>query len=205
VSRYLLSAYPARLRRKHGPELIATMVEMAGPDGRPTRADRLRLMLDGLRERFRLPARRPFAAVAAGLALLIGGALGAAAGSWLGTLTYAELPSAPSFAQQIFPATGTIEADNANHYLSAGETLRSSEQVRQAVDQSHRKLTAEGWQTTPMKTGGIVTGYSFTAIKDGVRLDVHSASDAAQGALWSSRRPGWCWRSRRQPASSPRC
>jgi hypothetical protein len=59
VSRYLLSAYPARLRRKHGPELIATMVEMAGPDGRPTRADRLRLMLDGLRERFRLPARRP--------------------------------------------------------------------------------------------------------------------------------------------------
>jgi hypothetical protein len=36
VSRYLLSAYPARLRRKHGPELIATMVEW--PDrmaGRP--------------------------------------------------------------------------------------------------------------------------------------------------------------------------
>jgi hypothetical protein len=73
----LLVAYPVRLRRRHGAELIATMLEMAGPDGRPTRADRWRLVLDGLRERFRLPPRRPLAAVLllAGLAAVAGAAI----------------------------------------------------------------------------------------------------------------------------------
>jgi hypothetical protein len=180
---HLLSAYPARLRRKHGPELITTMVEMAGPDGRPARSDRLRLVLDGLRERFRPPARRPFAQVAAVLALLIGGALGAAAGSWLGTLGYPAMPEAQTFAQRILPATDKIGAGNASRYLWAGETLHDGTDVRQAVAESRRKLAAEGWQTTPIRFGGIVTGYTYTATKDGLRLDIDSTSDAKQGAL----------------------
>jgi hypothetical protein len=53
----VLAAFPARIRRRHGSELITTLAEMT--DGRPSRTDRLRLVADGLRERFRLPARRP--------------------------------------------------------------------------------------------------------------------------------------------------
>jgi hypothetical protein len=181
--RPLLSAYPARLRRTYGPELIATLTEMAGPDGRPARSDRVRLVLDGLGERFRPPARRPFGRVVAVLALLIGGALGAAVGSWLGTLAYPALPDAQSFAQRILPAGEGIGASNASHYLSAGQTLRDGTDVGQAVEGSRQKLVAEGWQTTPVWFGGIVSGYGFTATKDGVRLDVGSASDPAQGAL----------------------
>jgi hypothetical protein len=178
-----LLAYPARLRRTYGPELIATLVEMAGPDGRPARSDRVRLVLDGLGERFRPPARRPFGWVAAVLALLIGGALGAAAGSFTGTLAYPVMPDAQSFGQRILPAGEGIEGGNASHYLSAGETLRDGTDVGQAVEGSRQKLAAEGWQTTPVRFGGIVSGYSFTATKDGLRLDVDSASDPAQGAL----------------------
>ena len=184
MSRFLLSAYPARLRRTYGPELIATMAEMAGPDGRPTSADRLRLVLDGLRERFRPPVRRPFALVAAVLALLIGGALGAAAGSWLGARAYPALPDAASLAHRVFPATGDIRPSSGPHYLSAGEGLPDGTDVGQVVAESHRKLAAEGWQTTAIRHGGIVTGYTYTATKDGVRLDVTSASDRNQGALW---------------------
>ena len=184
MSRFLLSAYPARLRRTYGPELIATMVEMAGPGRRPTRADRLRLVLDGLRERFRPPARRPFALIAAVLALLIGGALGAAAGSWLGVRAYPALPDASSLAHRVFPALGEIRPSSGRLYLSAGEGLPDGTDVGQVVTESRRKLAAEGWQTTTIKHGGIVTGYTYTATKDGVRLDIGSASDRNQGALW---------------------
>jgi hypothetical protein len=175
---HLLSAYPARLRRTYGPELVATMVEMA-PGGRPGRREQLRLVADGLRERFRPPVRRPFALVLAVLALLIGGALGAAVGSWAGTYGYPALPDA----QRILPA-GEIHADRTSRYVFAGETLQDSAAVRRAVEDSHRQLVAEGWQATPVRFGGLVTGYSYTATKDGVRFDVHSASDPAQGAVY---------------------
>ncbi|MEU8234589.1 hypothetical protein AB0C12_33795 [Actinoplanes sp. NPDC048967] len=174
---HLLSAYPARLRRSYGPELIATMIEMA-PGGRPGRRDQVRLVADGLRERFRPPVRRPFALVLAVLALVIGGALGAAVGSWAGTSGYPALPDA----QRILPA-GEIHADRTSRYVFAGETLPDGAAVRRAVEDSRRQLVAEGWQATPVHFGGLVTGYSYTATKDGVRFDIHSASDPAQGGV----------------------
>jgi len=174
----LLSAYPARLRRTYGPELVATMVELA-PGGRPGRREQLRLVADGLRERFRPPVRRPFALVLAVLALLIGGASGAAVGSWAGTAGYPALPDP----QRILPV-GESHADRTSHYVFAWETLRDSAAVRRAVEDSRRQLVAQGWQATPVHFGGVVTGYSFTAEKDSVRFDVHSASDPAQGELY---------------------
>jgi hypothetical protein len=129
---HLLSAYPARLRRVYGPELVATMVEMA-PGGRPGRREQLRLVADGLRERFRPPVRRPFALVPAGPALLIGGALGAGVGSWAGTFGYPALPAA----QRILPA-GEIHADRTSRYVFAGETLPDGAAVRRAVSAAGR-------------------------------------------------------------------
>ncbi|MFG1604883.1 hypothetical protein [Actinoplanes sp. NPDC049265] len=175
---HLLSAYPARLRRTYGPELIATMVEMA-PGGRPSRREQLRLVADGLRERFRPPVRRPLALVLAGVALLVGGALGAAVGSWAGTLGYPALPDV----QRILPA-GEHQVQRISHYTIAGQTQRDSAAVQRAVEDSHRQLVAEGWQATPVHLGGIVTGYGYTATRDGVHLEVQSASDPAQGELY---------------------
>ncbi|MGA5304010.1 hypothetical protein ACPCHT_29090 [Nucisporomicrobium flavum] len=183
--RALLAAYPARLRRKHGTELIQTMLEMAGPGGRPTRADRGRLVLDGLRERFRPPARRPLALVAAVLALLIGGALGAAAGSWLGTFGYADLPDAEAIAHQVLPSPGT--GRTGEFYLQADGPFPAGADARQAAEQTRDKLAAAGWRTGPIKAGdgtdGVLANVHFAAETADTRLDVYAYPDANGGQL----------------------
>jgi len=180
--RSLLAAYPARLRRKHGAELIETLVEMAGPGGRPTRAERGRLVLDGLRERFRPPARRPLALVAAVLALLVGGALGAAAGSWLGSLGYAALPDATALGQRVLPNVGLAwTSDDYLHVAAQLPASASEADVRQAAEQTRQRLAAEGWQTGPLLTGdgsdGILANVHFAAETAGTRLDVYAYAE----------------------------
>lgn len=176
----LLVAYPVRLRRRHGAELIATMLEMAGPDGRPTRADLWRLVLDGLRERFRLPPRRPLAVVAAVLALLIGGALGAAAGSWVGMWTFAKVPAPGPMADRM------LGADSVPHSLTQGRFWTDSTRVLKpgvdataAANSAHARIVAEGWTATPVVvSGGGADGRyrraSFQADNGGVRIMVRS-------------------------------
>src|SRR5690349_5611077 len=79
----LLHAYPRAYRHRHGAEIVTTLLEMAPPgQRRPKPAEVWHLVASGLRQRFRVPAHRPLAVLAAVLALLAGGALGAAAGSW---------------------------------------------------------------------------------------------------------------------------
>ena len=167
--RALLAAYPARLRRKHGAELLETLTEMAGPGGRPTRAEKRRFVVDGLRERFRPPTRRPFAVAAAVLALFIGGALGAAAGSWLGTTGYATLPDAEALGRQVLPQTDL--AAGSDDYLHAGGRLPSGADAGQSVEQTRQRLAAAGWTT-----GAVQARHGnphFTAEKTGTRLDVY--------------------------------
>jgi hypothetical protein len=181
--RPLLAAFPARLRRKHGTELIETMLDMAGPDERPTRADRGLLVLDGLRERFRPPPRRPLALVAAVLALFIGGALGAAAGSWLGTFGYAALPNAEALSQRVLPPTGTAPiSSNSDNYFSAEGLVPTGEDYRQATEESRQRLAADGWQTGAIKSGdgsdGILANVHFTAQTRNAQLDVYAYPDA---------------------------
>ena len=86
----LLLAYPSRMRRRHGAELLHALMEVDGP---PSLTTRLRFVLDGLGQRFRLPAGRPIGVVVAVLALMVGGALGAAGGAFTASFGYAELPA----------------------------------------------------------------------------------------------------------------
>ncbi|GAB2600540.1 hypothetical protein Aab01nite_65070 [Paractinoplanes abujensis] len=166
----LLAAYPARLRRKHGDELIATLHEMAGPHGRPRRPDQVRLVLDGLRERFRPPVRhRPLALLTAVVALLVGGALGAAAGSWLGTLSYAELPTTMPVGAQ------TTHVNVADRYLWAEAAFPSGADAAYAVQQTRRELASAGWRPGPIGSReGVLANVHFAAEQGGVRLDVYA-------------------------------
>lgn len=172
----LLAAYPARLRRKHGAELIATMAELAGPAG-PTRAERARLVLDGLRERFRPPARRPFAVLAAILALLVGGALGAAAGSWLGATGYPALPDADALAQRVLPRVDLSGASD--RYFHAAGRIPDGVGHREAAEEVRRRLADEGWRTGPVRTGdGALADVHFAAETDETRADIYAYPDA---------------------------
>ncbi|GAB1642180.1 hypothetical protein [Krasilnikovia sp. MM14-A1259] len=92
--RRLLWAYPGPYRRQHGAEIITTLLDMAeGGYGGPTVAETLHLVACGIRQRFRLPLRRPFAVLAAVLAAIALGGLAAPGGTWLGWQTGARFPS----------------------------------------------------------------------------------------------------------------
>jgi hypothetical protein len=176
----VVAAYPARIRRKHGTELIDTLMDMAGPDGRPTRAEMGLLVLDGLRERLRPPVRRPLALVAAILALLVGGALGAAAGSWLGTFGYHALPDGDALAKRVLSSTAS--GSTSDFYLQAGGGLAPGTDVRAAAESARQKLAAEGWRTGPLESGdgsdGVLANVHFAAESTDARLDVYAYPDA---------------------------
>jgi hypothetical protein len=176
----LLLAFPVRLRRRHGAELIATMFEMAGPDEPPARADRWRLVLDGLRERFRLPPRRPLAVVAAVLALLIGGALGAAAGSWAGMWTFAKMPAPGPLAERVLGADSVPDSlGQSRFWLTADRVLKPGVDATAAANSARARLVADGWTATSVVVaGGGADGSfrraGFQADRGGVRITMRS-------------------------------
>jgi hypothetical protein len=188
--RPLLAAYPARLRRRHGAELIETMLEMAGPEGEPSRADRLHLAVDGLRERFRPPATgRPLATVAAVLALLVGGALGAALGSFAGSFLYPKLPSAVSLAPEIAQPGGTPGYRGSfPTYAMAMDDLAPGVAPRDAVELARQRLNAAGWATTSIVDGD--GNVHFRASTDNTELSVYAYTGSyrfIQIAGWPAR------------------
>jgi len=198
-SSVLLAAYPARLRRRHGAELITTMAEAAGPTG-PTRADRWHLVLDGLRERFRLPPGRPLAVVAAVLALLVGGAIGAAAGSWAGMWTYPKVPAPGPVASQAIGSDATLEADPAHQerfWSSSLGRLSPGVDAVEAAGRARDRLTAAGWKTTSVDVSGGTDGIhfrsaAFYAEKSGVHLTLiayYSDDRLVEIDGWSLRPP----------------
>jgi hypothetical protein len=195
---FLLAAYPARLRRRHGAELITTMAEVAGPGG-PSRSDRRRLVLDGLRERFRLPPRRPWAVIAAVLALLIGGAIGAAAGSWAGMWTYPKVPAPAPVASQAVGSDATLEAQPARQrfWSHTRGSLHPGVDPVEADGRARDRLAADGWKTTPVDVSGGTDGIhfrraTFDAEKSGIRLQViayYSDDRLVSIGEWSLRPP----------------
>ncbi|MEV7623305.1 hypothetical protein [Actinoplanes sp. NPDC089786] len=183
----LLAAYPARFRRRHGTELMTTLMEM----GTPSRADLWHVVLDGLRERFRLPAARPVAVLAAVLALVIGGAVGAAAGSFAGTFGYAALPDARTLAGQAMPAVGpSAMLNDGDTYLTVADTLPPGAVPADVAERTRRRLAAAGWTTGPVTAG------HFRAATGGVELSVH-AYDAPTSMLqiagWPARPASYGW------------
>ncbi|MFD1372844.1 hypothetical protein [Actinoplanes sichuanensis] len=181
--RRLLHAYPGSYRRRHGAEIVTTLLEMAEPGRRrPRPADVLHLLASGLRQRFRLPAGRPLAWPAAVLALLAAGALGAAGGSWAGVHTFADLPpaeQAQALHRQIAgtaamgdPVPAGVEAVPMWWtHSSADGTVWDGEQAR-------ARLAADGWQVGPLQatdrfeTGTGAPEHGFDAFRDGLKATV---------------------------------
>ncbi|MCU7724610.1 hypothetical protein ODJ79_12860 [Actinoplanes sp. KI2] len=149
--RRLLWAYPRSYRDHRGTEILTTLLEMAEDGRRPG----LHLLLSGLRQRFKLPARRPLAWVAALLAAAVLGGVGAAAGTWIAWRTASAVPSDREV--QALNATLTGIPADAPLYretsaqrgpiveiLADGTTDWSASRIRDA-------LTGAGWRITSFR------------------------------------------------------
>jgi hypothetical protein len=190
--RRLLLAYPGAYRHRHGTEILTTLMEMAGPEQRrPHRAEVWHLIAGGIRQRFRLPGRRPAAVVGAVLATLIVGGFGAAAGSWLGWQAAADLPDERAIATTA-RVLGDVGAgpEGPDHIAGSPWSLASgwSRVVNSrhlTVEQMDAALTADGWrQVRPVEKldmpvqarvhGELVPAQFdwFVSVKDGVRLSL---------------------------------
>ncbi|RSM71755.1 hypothetical protein DMB66_06900, partial [Actinoplanes sp. ATCC 53533] len=190
--RLLLLAYPGRYRRRHGAEIVTTLLEMAEPGRRrPARADAWHLLASGLRQRFRLPAGRPLAWAAAVLITLITGAFGAAAGSWAGAQTFAGLPEQAALAERV---TGTAGGRTWVHDTSSwSHTARFTDtEVAHTwqIEPARQRMRADGWQVSPVTpvdgsahtvdpaTGAMIDlpmrNNEFRATRDGVQLSVRA-------------------------------
>ncbi|MER7007271.1 hypothetical protein ABT297_30110 [Dactylosporangium sp. NPDC000555] len=80
--RWLLLAYPRTYRRERSPEILATLLDAAGPSqSRPAAREAAQLLRHGLGRRVAEFGRRAF--VVAAFAAVLGGLSGIALGSWL--------------------------------------------------------------------------------------------------------------------------
>ena len=182
--RRLLWAYPGWYRRRHGTEIVTTLLEMAEPgQSRPARADALDLIRGGLRQRFRLPAGRPLAVLAAVLCAVIGGAFGAAAGSWAGVQTFADLPgeAALSVIAERAATGGTEQARSRDGSPWYGESAARHYTVPPSWDAAAagNALAAQGWRIGPVSEPG---GAAWRENEDGTstRLTLRSAQFDAE-------------------------
>ncbi|MBX7264745.1 hypothetical protein KIF24_00855 [Micromonospora sp. Llam7] len=204
--RTLLLAYPRRHRRRHGTEVVTTLLEMATPGQRRPRAgEAMHLIASGLRLRFRLPAGRPFMAIAALLTALTMGGFGAAAGSWLGAQTFADLPDDAAMTRLTQQAGVEDGPDNYSYTASpwAAETAFASGSVDGTWDaeQVRQRFAADGWSVsglTPSSGGGSIFhddgsisyvplhGARFTAKANGLIVDIDGLAPADPGFVATS-------------------
>jgi hypothetical protein len=151
--RRLLWAYPRAYRAGHGDEIVTTLLDMtAAGRGRPGPAQLLHLVLCGLRQRFRLPAGRPLAWVAALLAAVALGAFGSAAGTWLGWQAAADLPSdhelrALNAAITGMPVDAAVYRE-ASAMKGPDVFLRADGVATFSADRVRTALSAAGWHLT---------------------------------------------------------
>ncbi|MEV4283604.1 hypothetical protein [Actinoplanes xinjiangensis] len=147
---------------------MTTLLEMAEPGcRRPAAGDAWHLLVSGVRQRFRVP-RRPFAVLAAVLVAVTLGAFGAAAGSWAGERTFAELPSEAAATELVAIAVENPDESGPGHLRETIRPNRWSEpgyadRVRLTalleqtqpgpapmwtVEQTRDRLVAAGWTIT---------------------------------------------------------
>jgi hypothetical protein len=182
--RRLLRAYPRSYRDHRGAEILTTLLEMAEDGRRPG----FHLVLAGLWQRFKLPARRPLAWVAALLAAAVLGGCGAAAGTWIAWQTASAIPSDRELGALNAALTG-LPADAPRYpetsaqrgpsvlILAGGTAAWSPSRIRDT-------LTGAGWQIasfresdirTPAREDldfSIPTKYgAWTATRDGLRMN----------------------------------
>ena len=177
--RRLLRAYPAAYRRRHGDELLTTLLDAAGPDRvRPSRRDVVDLVRGGLRQRFRLPVGKAPVAVAVFAAFAFG-ALGAGTGSFLGWCTTPPLRVDASAAQIAGLAVGEPYAGG----FSRDNRWQNRAVTIQAVDPRYiagwtsaaaaDRFAAAGWTVEP------AGGSAFIASRGAVRARVAGPGPAA--------------------------
>jgi hypothetical protein len=146
--RRLLWAYPRSYRDHRGTEILTTLLEMAEDGRRPG----LHLVLSGLRHRFKLPARRPLAWVAALLAAAVLGGLGAAAGTWVAWRTASAIPSD----RELRALNATLTGMPADAVLYHETSAQQGPNVRALADGTadwsasriRDTLTGAGWRIT---------------------------------------------------------
>jgi hypothetical protein len=153
--RRLMRAYPRHYRAGHGSEIVTTLLDLAeAGHARPGAGQMLHLVLCGLRQRFRLPARRPLAWVAAVLAAVVLGGFGSAAGTWLGWRTAAPVPSA----QEMWALNTAVTGMSASSFSwVASDTsamggpsiaVRATGAGDYSAERIRTALSAAGWHLT---------------------------------------------------------
>jgi hypothetical protein len=168
--RRLLLAYSGRYRRLYGPDMITTMLEMAGPTrSRPSVGEACHLIASGLRQRFRLPSGRPFVAMTAVLVTIVLGVFGAAAGSWLGESTSADLPSRTQAVKLVNAAVTDPRYVSVRRFHMSGRTdsldfsaAPSAQQPNWTVEKARAGLTAAGWTITEFTIRPSEGGFACT-------------------------------------------
>lgn len=183
--RRLLRAYPRSYRDHRGTEILTTLLEMAEDGRRPG----LHLVLSGLRQRFKLPARRPLAWVAAVLAAAVLGGFGATAGTWIAWRTASAIPSDREL-RALNTTLGSIPADAPSYHetsaqrgpsvliLADGITDWSASRFRDT-------LTGAGWRITSFRESDVPRAaprenmdysipskfFAWTATSDGLKME----------------------------------
>ncbi|GGN87618.1 hypothetical protein GCM10010112_70490 [Actinoplanes lobatus] len=185
--RRLLNAYPSHYRRRHGAEIVTTLLEMAEPgQQRPRLADSWHLIASGLRQRLRLP-RRPLAMLGAALALLAGAAFGAAAGSWAAFQTYTPLPShdqatAVHRLTAGVPGAAPYVRTLRGFYDTGPMVMADSNLSGWQAAPARARLAADGWQNLPVAPPD--RGYELLMRRDGLRI--HAVTDVTRSTVWST-------------------
>ncbi|MET8232200.1 hypothetical protein ABZS77_16160 [Micromonospora sp. NPDC005298] len=211
--RKLLLAYPGRHRRRYGSEMITTLLEMAvSGQRRPRPGEAMHLVASGLRQRLRLPARGPLPVIAAVLLALTTGAFGAAAGSWAGSQTFAELPDDAAVAALAERASGSTD-DTVQMRIPSPwqeESISTTTVVGGTWDaeQARQRFAAGGWSVSDIApTDGRAVTYNpdtrsrvdlpmrnstFSASSGGLTLQVRGYLTADRGSVhvigWSESR-----------------
>jgi hypothetical protein len=159
--RRLLLAYSGHYRRRHGTEMITTMLEMAEPGrSRPSAGEAWHLIHSGVRQRFRLPSGRPLAVAAAVLATLVLGAFGAAAGSWAGQGTFAGLPGRDGALALLNAAVTDPVADSGVVRRDSLPGRADSLTVGSSPREQHPDVTT--WTAEEARDGLAAAGWSIT-------------------------------------------
>jgi len=202
--RRLMLAYPAAYRRRYASEIVTTLVDMSPPGARrPPPGDAWHLIRAGVRQRLRLPARRPLAWAAALLVTLVLGAFGAAAGSWAAAQTTAALPSRDGFS-----AVSRLAGDGLDRWEQRDATPHAATLWWSNVDDpqwnpadAHRRLARTGWSLTAPRAlpdgrsygsgdgETPVTRTAFDGTRDGLHLRVIGSVGAGHGLVYVSMWP----------------
>ncbi|WP_127498961.1 hypothetical protein [Actinoplanes solisilvae] len=165
-----LFAYPRAYRRQRGPEVLATLLDAAGPDrSRPSAREVSHLLRHGLSRRVAEFGRR--AVVVAVIAAVLGGLSGIALGSWLAWRSVDPMTpdraTATTLARTVLPVPVQGEVDyygrhtfwnpNSNNSLRGGTGLRAGRATitgavppragfRELAAAVQQQMRSQGWQ-----------------------------------------------------------